>query len=240
MKTHVLIVEDEAAIADTLIYVLETEGFQVTWKSLVKDAEIILAQEKIDFIILDVGLPDQNGFEFCKKIRSGKNHYANLPILFLTARKEEVDRIIGLEIGGDDYVVKPFSPREISARVKTILKRIKQSENIKTTEIVFAESQKSQQEKFQLEEDKARLVYCGQVISLTRYELKILASLLAYPERIFSRSQLMDKVWDEPESSFERAVDTHIKSLRAKLREVNNQDDPIKTHRGLGYSISLK
>jgi two-component system, OmpR family, catabolic regulation response regulator CreB len=238
MKTHVLIVEDEAAIADTLVYVLETEGFIVSWVSLVHDAEIKLSQEKIDFIILDVGLPDQNGFEFCKKIRNGKNHYSNIPILFLTARKEEVDRIIGLEIGGDDYVVKPFSPREISARVKTILKRFNQPQQ---QQAVQPDDKKtySQKSKFQLDEEKAKVVYCGKSISLTRYELKILASLLAHPERVFSRAQLMDKVWDEPESSFERAVDTHIKSLRAKLREVNDQDDPIKTHRGLGYSISL-
>lgn len=243
MKPHVLIIEDEAPIADILIYALETEGFTVTWESLAVEAEQRLAQQAFDFIILDVGLPDQNGFELCKKIRRSNSIYADTPILFLTARKEEVDRIIGLEIGGDDYVTKPFSPREISARVKVILKRMDRQQQIiteKLPETTTQESQYQQQGNFQLQEDRARVIYYHQPVQLTRYELLILRTLLAHPERIFSRAQLMDKVWDEPESSFERAVDTHIKSLRAKLREVNSDDDPIKTHRGLGYSISLR
>lgn len=248
-KLHVLIIEDEPAIADTLIYALETEGFRVSWESLALSAEILLAQQNIDFIILDVGLPDQNGFELCKRIRRSNQTYADIPILFLTARKEEVDRIIGLEIGGDDYVTKPFSPREISARVKVILKRMHH-----TTEKTAAAASPAtlssststnnykQQGNFQLEEDKARVIYRNTTINLTRYEFLILRTLLAHPERIFSRAQLMDKVWDEPESSFERAVDTHIKSLRAKLRDANpgnTADDPIKTHRGMGYSVSV-
>lgn len=247
-KPHVLIIEDEPAIADTLIYALETEGFRVSWESLALSAEVLLAQQHIDFIILDVGLPDQNGFELCKRIRRSNQTYADIPILFLTARKEEVDRIIGLEIGGDDYVTKPFSPREISARVKVILKRMHHTrENTAAGSSTGNTSTLSnhnylQQGNFQLEEDKARVLYRNAAINLTRYEFLILRTLLAHPERIFSRAQLMDKVWDEPESSFERAVDTHIKSLRSKLRDANpgnTADDPIKTHRGMGYSISV-
>ncbi len=256
MKARVLIIEDEPAIADTLVYALETEGFAVTWESLAQSALQYLAQQPVDFIILDVGLPDQNGFELCKTIRRSNEPYADVPILFLTARKEEVDRIIGLEIGGDDYVTKPFSPREISARVKTILKRSgtaanrtpsnspeKNSTPASAQEIAPAPTTQApwQKGKFCVEIDKARVSYCNKIINLTRYEFLILRVLLAHPERIFSRAQLMDKVWDEPESSFERAVDTHIKSLRAKLRDAtdNSDTDPIKTHRGMGYSISI-
>jgi two-component system catabolic regulation response regulator CreB len=246
MKPRVLIIEDEPAIADTLIYALETEGFSVSCEALAQSALQYLAQQPVDFIILDVGLPDQNGFELCKSIRRSNEHYADVPILFLTARKEEVDRIIGLEIGGDDYVTKPFSPREISARVKTILKRSGTATNkTLTNSQQQAPAQPPQapwqQGKFCIDIDKARVTYCNNLINLTRYEFLILRVLLAHPERIFSRAQLMDKVWDEPESSFERAVDTHIKSLRAKLRDAadTSDADPIKTHRGMGYSISI-
>ena len=246
MNQHVLIVEDEPAIADTLIYALETEGFAVTWHAIAGDAKRFLAENAVDFIILDIGLPDQNGFELCKSIRRSKTHYADTPILFLTARQEEMDKVIGLEIGGDDYVTKPFSPREVTARVKAILKRM--PHRIKT----YAEQNSVDQNqnndslkkgKFYLEADKARASYCNKILTLTRYEFLILQVLLTQPERIFSRSQLMDKVWDEPDSSFERAVDTHIKSLRAKLREAADENtelsDPIKTHRGMGYSIGI-
>ena len=248
MKPHVLIIEDEPAIADTLIYAMETEGFRVTWEPLAQAALTQLTQQSIDFIILDVGLPDLNGFELCKKIRHSNTHFADTPILFLTARKEEVDRIIGLEIGGDDYVTKPFSPREISARVKTILKRtgtsIKNRSHVPDESPVSDSTACLQQGNFILELDKARVSYYNTRLNLTRYEFLILRVLLSHPERIFSRAQLMDKVWDEPDSSYERAVDTHIKSLRAKLRETatascNPNTDPIKTHRGMGYSISI-
>jgi two-component system, OmpR family, catabolic regulation response regulator CreB len=247
MQTHVLIVEDEPTIADTLIYALKTEGFQVTWVSLASAAHAQLATKAVNFVVLDIGLPDQNGFELCKIIRASGAAYADVPILFLTARKEEVDRIIGLEIGGDDYVTKPFSPREITARIKTILKRT-QASQVATlaradTEPQQVFSEGTTQGNFYVELVKARVTYCAQPLALTRYEFLILTSLLAQPERVFSRAQLMDKVWDEPESSFERAVDTHIKSLRAKLREAANlhplATDPIKTHRGMGYSISV-
>jgi two-component system, OmpR family, catabolic regulation response regulator CreB len=245
MKYHVLIIEDEPAIADTLIYALETEGFVVTWQALARNAEKFLSEHTVDFIILDVGLPDQNGFELCKSIRRSKNNCADTPILFLTARKEEVDRIIGLEIGGDDYVTKPFSPREITARIKTILKRVQpflhqQSENLQIEQPTGqAPIQKG---RFQLDAEKARITFCNNLLVLTRYEFLLLQALLTQPERIFSRSQLMDKVWNEPDSSYERAVDTHIKSLRAKLRDAADNieiADPIKTHRGMGYSIGI-
>ncbi len=138
-----------------------------------------------------------------------------------------MDRIVGLEIGADDYISKPFSPRELAARVKVILRRLQGRGPVNAADISFT-----------LDEVRARIAYCGRWLTLTRYEYLILKLLLGQPERVFSRTQIMDRVWLEPETSLERAVDTHIKTLRNKLREIDDSADPITTHRGLGYSIS--
>ncbi len=217
----ILIIEDESAIADTLVYALGTEGFETRWERLGEEGFRLLQAEHIDLLILDVGLPDINGFELCKRIRGA----SDIPILFLTARSDEIDRIVGLEIGGDDYVTKPFSPREVAARVKVILRRRGRPSQPRSSG-------------FELDTARQRVRLDGQRLELTRYEFLILQLLFSQPERVFSRAQIMDQVWDEPEAAFDRAVDTHIKTLRAKLREVR-QDELIHTHRGLGYSLRL-
>lgn len=221
----VLCVEDEVAIADAVVYALETEGFQVGRVLLGAEAlQALKTEQDYSLVILDVGLPDINGFDVCKQIRL----FSQIPIIFLTARNEEVDRIVGLEIGADDYVSKPFSPRELAARVKVILKRCQQTQAI--------EDENSCE--FVIDERRARVLYSGQALILTRYEYLILRYMLAQPERVFSREQIMSAVWSEPETSLDRVVDTHIKTLRSKLREIREDFNPIKTHRGLGYSIS--
>lgn len=225
MACRILIVEDEAAIADNLLYALRTEGFKAEWLSLGAEAAPRIRSAPVDLVILDVGLPDMSGFEVCKSIRG----FSQVPILFLTARTEEVDRVVGLEIGGDDYVAKPFSPRELVARVKAILKRTR---NAAAPGAAGAGAQSA----FVCDELKACIHYHGRRLELTRYEYLILKALLRQPERVYTREQLMRQAWDSPETSLERAVDTHIKSLRAKLREVHDAD-PIRTHRGMGYSI---
>lgn len=218
-----LCVEDEAAIADTVVYALETEGFAVTWTQLGTEALVHLqADTDYALVILDVGLPDINGFDVCKQIRQ----FSQIPIIFLTARSEEVDRIVGLEIGADDYVSKPFSPRELAARVKAILKRTQ----LKRPVPIDAE--------FVIDTARALILFHGKSLSLTRYEYLILKYMLTQPERVFNREQIMHAVWSEPETSLDRVVDTHIKILRSKLRDIDERSDPIKTHRGLGYSIS--
>ncbi|MBT8143013.1 MAG: two-component system response regulator CreB [Gammaproteobacteria bacterium] len=223
----ILIIEDEPGIADNLVYALKTEQFNVHWERLAEDGYSKLTDWAPDLVILDVGLPDTNGFELCKRIRKT----SQVPIIFLTARTEEVDRIVGLEIGGDDYVTKPFSPREVVARVKVILRRTSTAQN---------SGQDAMEKGFLVEEEKARISYQNKLLELTRYEYLLLKTLLSQPERVFSRAQLMDKVWTEPTGSFERSVDTHIKTLRAKLRDVDENLNPIKTHRGLGYSCTLE
>ncbi len=224
MKPVIWLVEDEASIADTLIYTLETEGFSVTWFERGEPVLAALKQGMPTLAILDVGLPDINGFELCKKILLQTE---DLPIIFLTARSEELDRIVGLEIGADDYIAKPFSPREVSARVRTILRRLeKQRRNAVSMG------------PFTLDEPGTVITYYQQPLTLTRYEYLLLKTLLKAQGRVFSRQVLMDLVWSEAEDSFERTVDTHIKTLRAKLRLINEETNPIQTHRGLGYSLS--
>lgn len=223
------LVEDEAAIADTLVYTLEQEGFIV--RGFERGLPVLDAarDESPDLAILDVGLPDINGFELCRRLLAS---YPALPLLFLTARSDEVDRLIGLEIGADDYIAKPFSPREVCARVRTVLRRLqKQRLNAVGQNLLIGQ--------FELNEMAAQVSWCGQALLLTRYEYLLLKTLLQSPGRVFSRQQLMSLVWSSAEESFDRTVDTHIKTLRAKLRAVNPTQSPINTHRGLGYSLGI-
>ncbi len=227
MKPAILLIEDERSIADTLVFALTAQGFDVVWHDLGLAGLAALGQQHFDLVILDVGLPDCNGFELCKQMRQK----SQIPLMFLTAHSSEVDRVVGLEIGADDYVVKPFSPREVCARVKAILKR------------TSGPTQGSQQPQpppalFQVDAEAGRIRYHGRLLHLTRYELLLLQTLLARPGRIYSRAQLMDLVWTDAEA-FDRTVDTHIKTLRTKLREIDPASDPIATHRGLGYSLQL-
>lgn len=224
---NILIVEDEAAIADTLVYALQADGFEVTWLSLASEALELLARDPFDLVILDVGLPDISGFEACKRLR----RFSEVPVIFLTARDAEIDRVVGLEIGADDYVVKPFSPREVAARVRAILKRTAPREAARASvPAPVAEGA------FVVDAERVRIHYLGQLLSLTRHEFRLLQTLLAQPERVFSREQLLDSVGVASDAGYERSIDSHIKSLRAKLRQVNAEAEPIQTHRGLGYS----
>lgn len=218
------LVEDEVSIADTLIYTLETDGFDVRWFERGEPALAALNQGRPALAILDVGLPDINGFDLCRRMLG---QVADLPLIFLTARSEELDRIVGLEIGADDYIPKPFSPREVSARVRTILRRLEKQKRLLPSYGAF-----------ELDDEGATITFHSQTLSLTRYEFLLLRTLLKPPRRVFSRQQLMDLVWQDAEESLDRTVDTHIKTLRAKLRSVNDTANPIQTHRGLGYSLS--
>ncbi|MBX9913594.1 MAG: two-component system response regulator CreB [Pseudomonadaceae bacterium] len=224
---QILIVEDEAAIADTLIYALQSEGFSTQWLTLAGDALALQQQTPADLWILDVGLPDMTGFEACKRLR----RFSEVPVLFLTARNAEIDRVVGLEIGADDYVTKPFSPREVAARVKAILKRVQ----ARPLEAQAA----PEQGPFQLDLERMQIHYQQQLLVLTRHEFRLLQALLGQPERVFSREQLLDAAGVASDAGYERSIDSHIKSLRAKLRDIAPSAEPIQTHRGLGYSLRL-
>jgi two-component system catabolic regulation response regulator CreB len=224
---HILIIEDEPSIVENIRYALETEGFSTSWYSQGKKALERLKQGGVDLVVLDIGLPDVNGMELCKQIRSG----SLVPVIFLTARSDEIDRVVGLEIGADDYMVKPFSPRELSARVKAVLRRYDGAQ------ASGSQTAQSLGPGFELDEARCRISFNGQLLELPRYEFKILSLFIRHPGRVYSREILMDLVWDDPEMSTDRTVDAHIKNLRAKLRRVSPHKDPIKTHRGMGYSL---
>lgn len=222
MAPRVLVIEDEPAIADTIQYALETDGFATTCLTSGLPALSLLQRELIDAIILDLGLPDVNGFELCKEIR--KTHA--IPIIFLTARSDEIDKVVGLEIGGDDYVTKPFSPRELSARVKALLRRTTpQAPRPGATHSLT------------VDESRKQILYFGTPLDLSRYEFAILRTFITRPGHVYSRDQLMELCWDEPDCSMDRTVDAHIKNIRNKLRGVRPNLDPIITHRGMGYSL---
>jgi two-component system catabolic regulation response regulator CreB len=226
MSDKILLVEDEPGIADNIVYALSTEGFAPDWQRTAAGARAALASGGVALVILDVGLPDANGFELAKEIR--KTH--EVPLIFVTARASEIDRIVGLEIGADDYVVKPFSPRELTARVKAVLRRTKPKAGA-------AAPPAAAPAWIVVDEERHRIVYRGAALELSRLEFRLLAVLARRPGQVFSRDQLLSLAWDGPSASDERTVDTHMKTIRQKLRAVTPDDDPIVTHRGVGYSL---
>jgi two-component system, OmpR family, catabolic regulation response regulator CreB len=223
MPGTILIVEDELAIADSIAYALRTDGFTPVHVSLGQQAlDLMRADAAPALIVLDVGLPDMNGFEVCRSLRQ----FSNVPVIFLTARSDEIDRIVGLEIGADDYVTKPFSPRELVARIRVVLRRL-----------APPPVPSAAPARFELRAPEARIIYCGHTLDLTRYEYLLLKTLVEHPGHVLSRAQLMDRVWADAPDTLDRTVDAHIKSLRAKLRLIDPATDPIHTHRGMGYSL---
>lgn len=222
-KGLVLVVEDEKPIADILRIYLTREGFGVQVES---DGNAGLSAAKNLHpvaIILDVGLPGIDGVEVCKELRSSG---FQMPILFCTARDDEVDRILGLEMGGDDYITKPFSPREVVARVKSVLRRT----NMVATgggPVVVGE--------VSLDSNSRRVSLAGEEIALTATEFDLLEFLMSQPGRVFSRDQLLSQVWGYSSIVGSRTVDVHIAQLRSKF----GMHDPIRTVRGVGYSVEI-
>jgi two-component system catabolic regulation response regulator CreB len=221
--SRILVVEDEAAIADAVLYALRAEGLQAEHCLLGQPALALLRKQTFDVVLLDVGLPDITGFELCRQLRA----FSDVPVIFLTARDSEIDRVVGLELGADDYVVKPFSPRELLARVRARLRRSGgQSPQVWRELGAFAHDAAGR-----------RIRYLGHPLDLTRYEYQLLAALLDRPGAILSRDRLMEDVWRDAPDTVDRTVDTHVKNLRAKLRALAPEIESIQTHRGLGYSV---
>ncbi len=233
MPPAILIIEDEPAIADSIVYALRTEGFAPCHVPLGAQALALLqsAQEPQPvLVVLDVGLPDMSGFEVCRRLRQ----FSDVPVFFLTARSDEIDRIVGLEIGADDYITKPFSPRELVARIRALLRRQANGTQARPA----AAAPPAPAARFEVREQEGRICFAGQALDLTRYEYLLLKTFIQHKGHILSRAQLMDRVWSDAPDTLERTVDAHIKSLRAKLRLIDEECDPIQTHRGMGYSLS--
>ena len=231
-KPRILVVEDESGIADTLQYVLATDGFAPVLCATAEQALREFAQQPPALAILDVGLPDLNGFELFKRLQALPGG-AQVPMLFLTARSDEIDRVVGLELGADDYIAKPFSPRELVARVRGILRRSQRPAAAPEPAAVPPTPAP-----FVLDEEKRQIRYYGRALELSRYEYGILRLLVARPGRVYTREELLSKVWDDDSDSFDRTVDAHIKTLRAKLKAVAPQLEAIRTLRGTGYALS--
>lgn len=234
LKPRILIVEDESGIADTLQYVLSTDGFAPVWASTAEDAIAQFSAELPALAVLDVGLPDLNGFELFRRLQAlpGGNQ---VPMLFLTARSDEIDRVVGLELGADDYIAKPFSPRELVARVRTILRR---SARPVATAAPAVTAPANTPAIWALDEERRQIRFYGKLLELSRVEYGVLRLLVQKPGRVFTRDELLLQVWGGDNDSFDRTVDAHIKTLRAKLKLVAPGHDPIRTLRGSGYALS--
>ena len=229
MTSRVLVIEDEPDIRKTIDYNLSKESFEVIQAASIEEGEKALASNKIDVIILDLMLPDGSGLTLCRDIKSEPNT-KNIPVIILTAKTEEVDRVVGFELGADDYVTKPFSVRELILRVKAILKR-----GI-STEIQTDNAQDTFGE-LTLNYDEYQAYINNEEISLTALEFKLLKHLINRKGRVQTRDQLLEDVWGYSSNVTTRTVDTHIKRLREKLGIVG---DHIQTIRGVGYRFSRK
>ena len=218
MATRILVIEDEPAIADAIEYALRSEGFAVERVTTLAAGRQALNRHPVALVVLDVGLPDGSGFDFCRELRRTNA----VPVLFLTARGDEIDRVVGLELGADDYVVKPFSPRELSARVRAILRR--------------GSSSAAPVSGLVIDEPALSATWNGRSLDLTRYQFRLLAVLAAHPGRVYGRSELLDLVWDDPSATVDRGVDSLVKALRARFKVIDPTTEVIHTHRGDGYS----
>jgi two-component system catabolic regulation response regulator CreB len=240
MLSHprILIAEDESGIADTLQYVLKTDGFVPVWCATAEEAIAQFTAEPPALAILDVGLPDMNGFELFKRLQALNREQGGpeVPMLFLTARSDEIDRVVGLELGADDYVAKPFSPRELVARVRTILRRSGRGNGHSQASIAPAATLPGSP--FVLDAERMQIRYYGRLLELSRYEYGLLKLLVQRPGRVFTRDELLELVWDDASESFDRTVDAHIKTLRSKLRAVAPEVEAIRTLRGTGYALN--
>ena len=209
---RILIAEDESGIADTLQYVLRSDGFTPVWCATAQEAIVQFAQEPPALAILDVGLPDLNGFELFKRLHA-------------------------LPGGADDYIAKPFSPRELVARVRTVLRRTVRAAAAVPVAPPAPPAARPPQP-FLIDGERRQIRYYGRALELSRYEYGLLCLFVQRPGRVYTRDELLEMVWDDPGESFDRTVDAHIKTLRAKLKAVAPDVEPIRTLRGTGYALN--
>jgi two-component system OmpR family response regulator len=224
----VLVVDDEAHIREVVQYALEREGFRVLACGDGVAALRVLESGGVDLVVLDILMPELDGFSVCRRLRAG----SNVPIIFLSSRGDEVDRILGLELGGDDYIPKPFSPRELTTRVKAVLRRsvpLESPRGERSREVLRHGALEVDRPRHEVRARNVR-------IDLTPTEFAVLAALLEQPGRLLSRAQLIERVCADDYHITERTIDTHVRRIRAKLRP--HAVDPIETVHGLGYKAS--
>ena len=221
---HVLIVEDEKKLADVLIAYLNQDQFKVTHFESGSDVVDWVKTNQPNIILLDLMLPDINGKDLCKEIRQ----FSMVPIIMVTAMIDEIDRLIGLELGADDYVCKPFSPKEVVARVKAVLRR--SEGDLNQAEIYDAFEVNDQTYSIKLHQDR---------LDLTPVEFRLLKMFLQSPGRVFNRDQILNNIFEDGRIVLDRTVDTHVKNLRHKLKTASPEHDYIRSVYGIGYSFEL-
>ena len=222
---RILVVEDDPRISEVLEYALKADGYEVQTAQRGREAAEMARKSSPGLIVLDVGLPDIDGFEVCRLVRT----FSEVPVIFLTSRSDEIDRVVGLEIGGDDYVVKPFSPRELLARIKAILRR-----NHRPEPAAKAEDRQTTLLRYgpiTIDSEKFRIHCDGREVVLTAQEFKLLELLVRHPGRVFTREQVLNRAWGEGGLVADRTIDVHVKSLRKKFGKF----EFIETVRGIGY-----
>ena len=222
----ILVIEDEPKIAQLLVDYLQRDGFQVSVLSEGTHAVETIRERAPDFLILDLMLPGKDGLAICREVRQ----FSSLPIMILTAKIDEIDRLIGLELGADDYVCKPFSPREVVARVRTIQRRLQQQPAAATANELSYRTIKLDLERYTCSVQ-------GKRIELTPVEFKMLHGFMSQPGRVFSRDQLMDMCYPDERVVSDRTIDTHVKNLRKKLAQSVDEEELIHSIYGVGYKI---
>ncbi len=230
--TRVLIVEDESAIAESLLFALRRDGFAVTHAKTLAAAETLLTET--DLVVLDLMLPDGSGFDLLAKLRTQGQR---TPVIILTSRDEEADRVAGLEGGADDYVLKPFSPREVVARIRAVLRRTSPAWTAIPAAAPSSSSGRTVRSSLVIDNDTRRALYQGKLVDLTRTEFELLRVLQGAPERVFTRQQLLDRIFGESYAVTDRTVDAHVKALRRKLSQAGAPADLVETERGVGYRL---
>lgn len=220
----ILIVDDEPHIREVVSFALEKAGYATLEAADGEQALTLVAEQPPHLVVLDIMLPDIEGTEICRRIRAS----SPVPILFLSSKNEEIDRVLGLELGGDDYVTKPFSPRELVARVKAILRRADGSAG--------ASGEKPLRHNLlQLDLERCRAIWDGSDVTLTATEFNLLRALLGRPGKVYSRSELMERAYEGASVVSERTLDSHVRRVREKFRAVGG--DPIETVHGFGYRL---
>ena len=217
---HILIVEDDRTIAESITFILEQDSFSCQWFDNGRDALNYVENNAVDLMLLDVGLPDMSGFDVLRKVRVK----SDLPVVIISARDDESDQVLALEgLGANGYITKPFSPRLVVAHVRAQLRRDRADNNSES--------------KFSINQAMKRIIFHNQELTLTPAEFKILSHLIQHPNQVHTREYLMSIIWDRPHGSDEKTINTHIKSIRKRLHEIDKISDPIETHRGIGYSL---
>ncbi len=226
MTNRLLLVDDEVKILDMIDNYLKKEGFETGRASNGNEALELFRNQSFDLVVLDLMLPELNGLEVCKEIR----RFSEIPIIMLTAKNDEIDKLLGLELGADDYISKPFSLRELSARIKAVLRRSKNHSPAVTTIKV---------NNLRLEPSRFELYVDNTLITLTPTEFKLINALLEYPGQVFSRLQLLERAYGDIYEGYERSIDTHISNLRRKLEKAGSQI-LIKSVYGIGYKVETE